>query len=1281
MNAVSLPGRRIVAPLLLALALFGCGGAARNAPVGLRVGAAAPADLDGLQRALAAWYSARVLDALRSAVGAALAAAPEDARALDLAASLALLEDRRFDRFDVLERALRQPENPLAQLHLRMIDELAWTAAEMQRARALFEDLRAGHPDPDIRGLAALLQADLEHALGQDAARDAALAETGVGMPWSVIGTFDNDQGKGLDLEYPPERGLDPAPTATVRGKLVDVAWRTDAVRDPRGRFDLAGLLDPVQWQVAYLATGLRVAQEGEYELRIGTSDPIKVWVNDVPVLRLPTVADWAEDALIVPVRLRAGVNRVLVKSAHGEGPWLFAARVTRRGGALPGPGEVSPVPPHTPFAPGPPPVAEPLGPAQILAGRVASAKVEGPAAAYQAFTWAKLIGFRVEAVEAAERLGAQMPDALVTRAALVSATWDNQERARTADLLQALVEQAGDALPWLKLQQARFWGQQGLGEKARARLVELTRAHPDRPTAWLRLAELFEREGWNEDRLRVLRDVDARWPRWGAVRLDLADALEDLRFYPESAAVLEGWLEIVPNDVTALQGLHWHAQGNDDFKRAEVLARHLSVHWPHLRSSWERLAETQRRAGRIADAEATLRRLIALCPTASIGWVRLAELSYQEGRTDLALDAWRNALERDPDNERLANRLDFLAPSAAGPWVEDVPDERALDAAVARARSTPPLPGADVVYLLDDEVSALRSDGSTVNFISTVAYAVNDAGRDRLTRLSVRSDGRARVLHAFSVDAAGNRTDASTIRGSNVRFRQLQAGSIVVLQYRLDSPPDGYLASHMARQWWFDTPGGQVLRSRWVLWRPRSSMLHESAVGTPARDERTVGDLVRVSWQRDELPPFMLEPGMPTLHESASNLVVSTVPSWDTFLEWEESLLQEAFRVGPEVQAVADTLFAGATTALDKVERIQAWLMNEIRYQQDYEKFIAGVKPHAAPVTVSRRYGDCKDKAVLFITLARLAGLDAHFALIRTRDAGPVVRGAPMQQFNHAIVYVPAQPGLPEGRFYDPTVELLDVDVLRHDDQGTVSLVIDPRPFLPGAQPGAPEHQWRPVPYQPAETDRSTVRTRLTLDARGDATGEVAMEARGRIGSTLRRSARNAEQLAQLMQQQVGATLPGARIGEPKPGELASVRVPATLSVPVTAPSVGRVEGDDLRVKVPVGWSPAGWFSLAERRHDVLLGTPRSMRWSVTLTLPEGARLVRLPTSGEVKSECLHFSRSATSRGQDVLVEQRVDVLCERISAGDYAAERLRADEIQRVLDAEIVARLPRRR
>ena len=35
----------------------------------------------------------------------------------------------------------------------------------------------------------------------------------------------------------------------------------------------------------------------------------------------------------------------------------------------------------------------------------------------------------------------------------------------------------------------------------------------------------------------------------------------------------------------------------------------------------------------------------------------------------------------------------------------------------------------------------------------------------------------------------------------------------------------------------------------------------------------------------------------------------------------------------------------------------------------------IAG-KPHAAPVVVERQYGDCKDKAVLFITLARLAGL-----------------------------------------------------------------------------------------------------------------------------------------------------------------------------------------------------------------------------------------------------------------------------------------------------------------
>ncbi len=1247
----------------------GCG----RPPLALRPteSSVAPAQRAALGSAVEAYYGAAGPAEMRAAVEAARAVAPEAALTGEIEADLAFFEDRRFDRFEALYRALLDPTNDQAPLHLHMLDDLDWTLAEDARMRDLLQVVTGSHPDAEARALAAQMLAHLDHRYGRPEARDAALSHLGPPLDWAVIGTWDNDQGKGFDTEHPPERVIDFA--ARYPGKLVEIGWRTQPVGDPRGRLDVAGLLDPMRWQVAYLAAAAEVPAAGSYALRLATSDPVKVWVNDVLVFQVPAVADWLADGFAIPVTLRAGVNRILVKQAHEAGSWLFAARLTGADGApIPG---LKPVRADTAYADGAH-AGTLIEPEDVVARRVAKLPEGSARRAFLAAEWAERLGLRVLAVARAEAFAAAHPRSLPARYQLAGALWDNQERGTTSDLLGELVKQGGEALPYLRLQQARFLRQQNLGEQARAEILAVLAAHPERPSAATQLADLYGDEGWQEDRCTVLAGLDARFPEWPQIQVELGDCWENLKFFSQAEALYRNLLARMPNGVTMLQRLQWLAQGDEDFATARALALRLTEQWPHLRSSWERLAETQRRAGDVAGAEATLKRLVDLVPTASVGHARLAELYYQNGRRDDALAAWQRALERDPDNEKLAHRLDFLAPESRGAWAEDVPDDAAIAAAVAARGAVTVSPAADVLYLLDDEVTALRADGSTVNYITTVAYAVNDAGRDRLTHQTLRSDGRARVLNAYVLDAAGKRTEASTIRGRSVRFRQLGVGSTVVLQYRLDSPPDGYLAGHMARQWWFAAPAAQARLSRWVLWAPRGTPLLEERRGPSDRSERIVGDQLRVEWSAKDVAPVLPEPSMPTLHEAAANLVVSTVPDWGMFVQWEAALLKDAFRVGPEVEALAKRLFDGTRTPAEKVDRIQEWLMDDVRYQQDYEGFIAGVKPHAAPVVVARRYGDCKDKAVLFITLAHLGGIKAHFALVRTRDAGPVLRTVPMQQFNHAIVYVPEQSGIPEGRFYDPTVELLDLAVLRHDDQGTTSLVLDPSPFLGGrAAPDArPAFAWREIPFQAPALDTSTVASQLTLAEDGSATGLVTMTARGRVASSLRRAARNSEQLTQMLQQQIGGTLAGGRISDVQTGDLTHVRTPATLNFKVTAPSAGRREADELRVKVPVGWSASAYFTLGERRFPLLLGAPRTLEWTVELQGPEKARLKRLPQAARIESPCLTFERSVSGEGRTVRVRQAVHMTCERVAPTGYAEQRRQAEDIQRFLDEDVV-------
>jgi transglutaminase-like putative cysteine protease len=445
----------------------------------------------------------------------------------------------------------------------------------------------------------------------------------------------------------------------------------------------------------------------------------------------------------------------------------------------------------------------------------------------------------------------------------------------------------------------------------------------------------------------------------------------------------------------------------------------------------------------------------------------------------------------------------------------------------------------------------------------------------------------------------------------------------------------------------------------------PKATQLHEERIGSINREESVRGDALRVVWSMGDTVPLTPEPSMPPGIEVLANIKLSTIPDWDAWLSWERALLEGAFRSSPEVDALAKKLNESGGDTGEKVKRIHEYVMQDIRYQQDYETFIAGVKPHPAPMVLERKYGDCKDKAVLFITLAQKLGIDAHFALVRTRDQGPANPNVPMQQFNHAIVYVPEQTGFEKARFFDPTADSLDLDVLRSDDAGTKSLVYDPKKGV---------HTWRDIPFQSPEVNEEGWSVSLKLSKDGAGEGTYALKATGSTGSAMRRVARNSEVLNQGMQRAAASLIAGAATRDTKADEVKDLRIPALISTAFTTKSAARKEGDELRFKVPSDWSPKTHFGLAERKLPLVLGTPRTMTGQTRIELPEGFLPARLPSPAKFALPCMEFERVAREENGAVIVSQRIRYLCERITAAEYPQYREAAEAAGRALEEDLV-------
>jgi hypothetical protein len=179
----------------------------------------------------------------------------------------------------------------------------------------------------------------------------------------------------------------------------------------------------------------------------------------------------------------------------------------------------------------------------------------------------------------------------------------------------------------------------------------------------------------------------------------------------------------------------------------------------------------------------------------------------------------------------------------------------------------------------------------------------------------------------------------------------------------------------------------------------------------------------------------------LPSRDDQSPMIEFSTGDSWATVSSAYRQLAEA--HIDPEK---VKPLLTGmnASTRTSRIEQIVARLHKEIRYT-GIEFGEASIQPAFAADILKRHYGDCKDKAAVLVAMLRGSGIPASLALLATgpgRDVTPDLPG--MDQFDHAIVYVPAASGADAPAMWiDATAEYTHVGDLPGSDQGREALII----------------------------------------------------------------------------------------------------------------------------------------------------------------------------------------------------------------------------------------------
>ncbi len=200
------------------------------------------------------------------------------------------------------------------------------------------------------------------------------------------------------------------------------------------------------------------------------------------------------------------------------------------------------------------------------------------------------------------------------------------------------------------------------------------------------------------------------------------------------------------------------------------------------------------------------------------------------------------------------------------------------------------------------------------------------------------------------------------------------------------------------------------------------------------------------------DVPALVPEPAMPPLSEVSMRLLYSTIDSWKRVSRWYSRLVEPHLAPSPAITEKVQELTRGRDRA-GKIAALFYFVAQKIRYLGiTAERDRPGYEPHDVSLTFDRRYGVCRDKAALLVTMLREAGFRAVPVIVSVGNRLDPEVVVPW--FNHAITAILDDHGNP-WLYLDPTSETSrqflpdyerDSSCLPASEQG-YSLMLTPEP------------------------------------------------------------------------------------------------------------------------------------------------------------------------------------------------------------------------------------------
>lgn len=1144
----------------------------------------------------------------------------------------------------------------------------------------------------------------LGEALRRDDKPEAARHREALGLiadTWWVLGPMDNEGGAGLRRLQQPEHTPE-APLwegKTYVGKQAPEVWRRLPPLFPDGVLRPGELLEEAHTSVVLLRTDVEARRPMVAALRLGTSGGYRVWHNGKLVAERDVRRPLRLDQDAVGIHLSQGRNAILLVlgteanppevvlrlTAPNGGPlpgWV-ASRDTlapRRGGAArpgrPARGLVWPTEPLrgkggsevAVLGPRPKPVP---GPRVLTARQALEEEVKRRPKAAEPLTALARFHLSVspedprqeQALAAARAALALAPTAETQLTLAISHSQTDARRLALADLLKADPKEVR-ALSALAEHYYGAW-QHHRAEELWRRALD---ADPGYVIAALRLAELAQVRRMPSLALAELRQLAARHPTRPDVLEALAALEVDLGFGDTAAKRLEDLVRTQRTNLALLHRLASLARQRLDLKGSQRWLREIIEVRPDWLRPREELAESLAAGGEPEAGVRVLREALALAPRSHHLHVTLGRIALRGGLFQVALGALAGALEIRPQDLATKQLLAYLERQGPDPLVT----RWAVDG-LALARKARAQKGSreDAEVLHHVLAYSVLPSGLSRRFQQQVILVHNLQGVEawhthHLDYLPDTQHLEVRVARVIRPDGTETEASQSDVplgdpalrmyydrRLKVLRFRGLQPGDCLEIQTLLSDIP----ASNLFKDYFGAIQGLQtrapVRRLHVAIQLPPGRTLQANKpalAGLVHRVTRNASGSLH-TWDAKDVPGVQDEPLGPGWAEQQAYLHVSTFATWPEVARWYWDLIKEQYHADDAIRAAAKEATREARTVRDKVIAIYHLVVKRTRYVA-LAFGMHTYKPYSAPEVFGRKFGDCKDKAMLMAVLLGELGIDSHPVLVRTRRGGDLADLPPsLAVFDHAILYVPALK-----LYLDGTAERTGSSELPAANQGVTALIIDGKDGLRVRTPVLASHE--------NHTDR-----KLDILIAADGSAEVVdnVRVKGQDAPWWRRSFTDPATRNRTYEKMIAPVFPGAAVKEVLISDPDALEQPVTLRARYRVPRFARLAGERVSADLTIAQAPLTQqlAPLASRTQPTEYAFPFEQSVSISVRWPKGWHLVSAPEAlsrrelGAAGSHALEGSQKVTAQPDRLTVIRALKVRRHRFSAASYGALR----------------------